>query len=101
MYAYALTEKKDYEKAKAFSTEQLKKKHNWSGVEKTLYIVLAYIHKKQGEEKLAKEMFEMQRSIDGKGKTAERIHKEFISRKDKAYLDDIIETLKPYGLPDK
>ena len=73
MYAYALTEKKDYEKAKAFSTEQLKKKHNWSGVEKTLYIVLAYIHKKQGEEKLAKEMFEMQRKKDSKGMSAQPV----------------------------
>ena len=101
MYAHALTEKGDYEKAIEYSKAQLTKKHNWTGVDQTLYMLLAYIYKKQGNEKLAKEMFEMQRSIDGKGKTAERIHKEFISRKDKAYLDDIIETLKPYGLPDK
>ncbi len=101
MYAYALTEKKDYEKAKAFSTEQLKKKHNWSGVEKTLYIVLAYIHKKQGSEKLAKEMFEMQRKNGGKSLTAQQIHKGFISKKDKTFLNDIIETLKPFGLPDQ
>jgi len=101
MYAYALTENKDYEKAKEFCTEQLKQKHNWSGVEKTLYIVLAYIHKKQGSEKLAKEMFEMQRKKDGKGMSAQQIHKGFISKKDKTFLNDIIETLKPFGLPDK
>ena len=101
MYAYALTENKDYEKAKEFCTEQLKQKHNWSGVEKTLYIVLAYIHKKQGSEKLAKEMFEMQRKKDGKGMSAQQIHKGFISKKDKTFLNDIIETLKPFGLPEK
>ena len=101
MYAYALTENKDYEKAKEFCTEQLKQKHNWSGVEKTLYIVLAYIHKKQGEEKLAKEMFEMQRKKDGKGMSAQQIHKGFISKKDKTFLNDIIETLEPFGLPAK
>ena len=101
MYAYALTENKDYEKAKEFCTEQLKKKHNWSGVEKTLYIVLAYIHKKQGSEKLAKEMFEMQRKKDGKGMSAQQIHKGFISKKDKTFLNDIIETLEPFGLPEK
>ena len=101
MYAYALTENKDYEKAKEFCTEQLKKKHSWSGVEKTLYIVLAYIHKKQGEEKLAKEMFEMQRKKDGKGMSAQQIHKGFISKKDKTFLNDIIETLEPFGLPEK
>ena len=101
MYAYALTENKDYEKAKEFCTEQLKKKHSWSGVEKTLYIVLAYIHKKQGEEKLAKEMFEMQRKKDGKGMSAQQIHKGFLSKKDKTFLNDIIETLEPFGLPEK
>jgi class 3 adenylate cyclase/TolB-like protein len=101
MYAYALTEKKDYEKAKEFCTEQLKKRHNWSGVEKTLYIVLAYIHKKQGSEKLAKEMFEIQRKKGGKSITAQQIYKGFISKKDKSFLNDIVETLKPFGLPDK
>ena len=101
MYAYALAENKDYEKAKEFCTEQLNKKHNWTGVERTLYIVLAYIHKKQGEEKLAKEMFEMQRKEDGKGMSAQQIYKGFISKKDKSFLNDIVETLKPFGLPDK
>ena len=101
MYVYALAENKDYEKAKEFCTVQLNKKHNWTGVERTLYIVLAYIHKKQGSEKLAKEMFEMQRKKDGKGMSAQQIHKGFISKKDKTFLNDIIETLKPFGLPDK
>jgi class 3 adenylate cyclase/TolB-like protein len=101
MYAYALTENKDYEKAKEFCTEQLKQKHNWSGVEKTLYIVLAYIHKKQGSEKLAKEMFEMQRKKDGKGMSAQQIYKGFMSKKDKSFLNDIVVTLKPFGLHDK
>ena len=91
----------DYEKAKEFCTEQLQKKHNWSDVEKTLYIVLAYIHKKQGSEKLAKEMFEMQRKKDGKGMSAQQIYKGFISKNDKSFLNDIVETLKPFGLPDK
>ena len=101
MYAYALAENKDYEKAKEFCTEQLNTKHNWTGVERTLYIVLAYIHKKQGSEKLAKEMFEMQRKKDGKGMSAQQIHKGFISKKDKTFLNDIIETLEPFGLPEK
>ena len=101
MYVYALAENKDYEKAKEFCTEQLNKKHNWTGVERTLYIVLAYIHKKQGSEKLAKEMFEMQRKKDGKGMSAQQIHKGFISKKDKTFLNDMIETLEPFGLPEK
>ena len=98
---YALTEKKIMKKRRKLFTEQLKKKNNWTGVERTLYIVLAYIHKKQGEEKLAKEMFEMQRKKDGTGMSAQQIHKGFISKKDKSFLNDIIETLEPFGLPEK
>ena len=101
MYAHALIEKGDYDKAKKFSKEKLKKKHIWSGVDQTLYLLLAYLYEKEGDKKLAKEMFEKQREIDDKGKTAQRIHKEFITKKNKGYLDDIIATLKPYGLPDK
>ena len=66
-----------------------------------MYIVLGYIHKKQGEEKLAKEMFEMQQKKDSKGMSAQQIHKGFITKRDKTFLNDIIETLKPFGLPDK
>ena len=101
MYAHALIENKDYEKAKDFCKEKLKKKHNWSGVDQTLYLLLAYIYQKEGDKKLAVEMFNKQREIDGKGKTAQKIHKEFISKRDKTYLNDIIATLKPFGLPDK
>ena len=46
-------------------------------------------------------LFEMQRKNDGKSLTAQQIHKGFISKKDKTFLNDIIETLKPFGLPDK
>ena len=58
-------------------------------------------NKKQGEEKLAKEMFEMQRKKDSKGMSAQQIHKGFISKRDKTFLNDIIETLEPFGLPEK
>ena len=64
-------------------------------------IVIKYGGHAMGNEKLAKEMFEMQRKNDGKSLTAQQIHKGFISKKDKTFLNDIIETLKPFGLPDK
>ena len=43
-------------------------------------------------------MFMRQKSIDGKGKTGEIILKEYITARDKSYLNDIIKTLEPYGL---
>ena len=46
-------------------------------------------------------MFEMQRKKDGKGMSAQQIHKGFLSKKDKTFLNDIIETLEPFGLPEK
>ena len=46
-------------------------------------------------------MFEIQRKKDGKGMSAQQIYKGFISKKDKSFLNEIVETLKPFGLPDK
>ena len=46
-------------------------------------------------------MFELHKAIDGKGKTGEIIHKEYITARDKTYLNELISALKPYGLPEK
>ena len=46
-------------------------------------------------------MFEMQLKKDGKGMSAQQTHEGFISKKDKTFLNDMIETLKPFGLPEK
>ena len=42
-------------------------------------------------------MLEMQRKKDIKGMSAQQFHKEFITKRDKTFLNDIIETLKPFG----
>ena len=36
-----------------------------------------------------------------KGKTGEIIHKEYITARDKTYLNELISALKPYGLLEK
>jgi len=33
--------------------------------------------------------------------SAQQIHKGFISKRDKTFLNDIIDALKPFGMPDK
>jgi len=98
MYVHALIEDGQLQKAEKFSIEKLKEKQNWRGVDQTLLIQLAYIYEKNGNKKKAKKMFLQQKSIDGKGKTGEIILKEYITARDKSYLNDIIKTLEPYGL---
>ena len=98
MYVHALIEAGQLQKAEKFSIEKLKEKQNWRGVDQTLLIQLAYIYEKNGNKKKAKKMFLQQKSIDGKGKTGEIILKEYITARDKSYLNDIIKTLEPYGL---
>ena len=101
MYNHALIENKQYEKAESFALSKLNEKLNWSGVDQTLYLQLAYLYEIKGNKKKAKKMFELHKSIDGKGKTSEIIHKEYITARDKTYLNELISALKPYGLPEK
>ena len=39
-------------------------------------------------------MFELHKAIDGKGKTGEIIHKEYVTARDKTYLNGLISALK-------
>ena len=101
MYNHALIENKQYEKSESFALTKLNEKHNWSGVDQTLYLQLAYLYELKGSKKKAKKMFELHKAIDGKGKTGEIIHKEYITARDKTYLNELISALKPYGLTEK
>ena len=101
MYNHALIENKQYEKSESFALTKLNEKHNWSGVDQTLYLQLAYLYELKGSKKKAKKMFELHKAIDGKGKTGEIIHKEYITARDKTYLNELISALKPYGLSEK
>ena len=101
MYNHALIENTQYDEAENFALTKLNEKHNWSGVDQTLYLQLAYLYELKGSKKKAKKMFELHKSIDGKGKTGEIIHKEYITARDKTYLNELISALKPYGLPEK
>ena len=101
MYNHALIENKQYEKSERFALTKLNEKHNWSGVDQTLYLQLAYLYELKGSKKKAKKMFELHKAINGKGKTGEIIHKEYITARDRTYLNELISALKPYGLREK
>ena len=81
-----------------FETE-LQKKHSWSGTVQTMYVLSAFIKVKQGKEKEAIALFEKQKDLDGKGKTAKRIKGELFGLRNKAFLNELLDTLEPYGLP--
>jgi adenylate cyclase len=100
LYGYALTEHRAYDKALDFFETELQKKHSWSGTEQTLYILSAFIKIKQGKEKEAYLLFEKQRELDGKGKTAKRIKGELFGLRNKTFLTELLNTLAPLGLPD-
>ena len=99
LYGYALTEKKEYDKALIFFETELQKKHYWSGTVQTMYILSAFIKVKQGKEKEAVALFEKQKELDGKGKTAKRIKGELFGLRNKQFLNELLQTLAPFGLP--
>ena len=99
LYGYALTEQKAYDKALVFFETELQKKHSWSGTVQTMYVLSAFIKVKQGKEKEATALFEKQKALDGKGKTAKRIKGELFGLRNKTFLNELLQTLAPFGLP--
>ena len=65
-----------------------------------MYVLSAFIKVKQGNEKDAEVLFEKQKEIDGKGKTAKRIKGELFGLRNKNFLNELLNTLKPLGLPE-
>ena len=65
LYSYALVESGDFDKALKFFEIELQKDHAFGGFSQTMYLLSAYINKKRGNEKKAKELFEKQKSEDG------------------------------------
>ena len=65
-----------------------------------MYVLSAFIKFKPGKEKEANVLFEKQKELDGKGKTAKRIKGELFGVRDKTSLNELLNTLKPLGLPE-
>ena len=97
-YSYALVENGDFDKALKFFEDELQKEHAFGGFSQTMYLLSAYINKKRGNEKKAKELFEKQKSEDGKGKSAKRIKGELSMLKNKGFIDELIDELSSLGL---
>ena len=65
-----------------------------------MYVLSAFINVKRGNEKDAEVLFEKQKEIDGKGKTAKRIKGELFGLRNKKFVNELLNTLKPLGLPE-
>ena len=98
LYSYALVENGDFDKALKFFEAELRKEHAFGGFSQTMYLLSAFINKKRGNEKKAKELFEKQKSEDGKGKSAKRIRGELSMLKNKGFIDELINELSSLGL---
>ena len=97
-YSYALVENGDFDKALKFFEAELQKEHAFEGFSQTMYLLSAFIHKKRGNEKKAKDFFANQKNEDGKGKSAKRIRGELSMLKNKGFIDDLINELSSLGL---
>ena len=64
-----------------------------------MYILSAFIKVKQGKGKEAVALFQKQKELDGKGKTAKRIKGELFGLRNKKFLNELLQTLAPFGLP--
>ena len=97
-YSYALVENGNFDKALKFFDSELKKEHAFGGFSQTMYLLSAFINKKRGDGKKAKEFFEKQKSQDGKGKSANRIRGELSMLKNKGFINELINELSSLGL---
>ena len=97
-YSYALVENGNFDKALKFFDSELRKEHAFGGFSQTMYLLSAFINKKRGDEKKAKEFFEKQKSQDGKGKSANRIRGELSMLKNKSFINELINELSSLGL---
>ena len=100
-YAINKTRSGDYESARAFMKQQLERKHSWEDAERTFYIMLAYISMKEGNLTKAQEYFALQKNENGIGQTAKQFLSDNQAAKDQSFYVDVVETLKPLGLPNE
>ena len=98
LYSYALVENGDFDKALKFFEAEMRKEHAFGGFSQTMYLLSAFINKKKGNEKRARELFTKQKEEDGKGKSAKRIRGELSMLKNKAFIDELIAELSTLGL---
>ena len=91
----------DYEKAKNYALEQSNKDYLWAGARETFHTVLAYIYYKEGDEILAKDHFEKQKTMKNSITKWWIENFDFVNSRSKEFMNDYVKVLQKYGLPDQ
>jgi len=91
----------DYEKAKKYALEQSNKDYVYAGARETFHTVLAYIYHKEGDEKLAKDHFEKQKTMKNSITKWWIENFDFINSRSKEFMNDYVKVLQSLGMPDQ
>jgi len=91
----------DYEKAKNYALEQSNKDYLWAGARETFHTVLAYIYYKEGDEILAKDHFEKQKTMKNSITKWWIENFDFVNSRSKEFMNDYVKVLQSLGMPDQ
>jgi len=91
----------DYEKAKNYALEQSNKDYLWAGARETFHTVLAYIYYKEGDEILAKDHFEKQKTMKNSITKWWIENFDFVNSRPKEFMNDYVKVLQSLGMPDQ
>jgi TolB-like protein/class 3 adenylate cyclase len=91
----------DYEKAKKYALEQSNKDYLWAGARETFHTVLAYIYYKEGDEILAKDHFEKQKTMKNSITKWWIENFDFVNSRPKEFMNDYVKVLQSLGMPDQ
>jgi len=91
----------NYEKAKNYAMQHSNKDYLYTGASETFHTVLAYIHHKEGDAKLAKDHFEKQKTMKNSITKWWIENFDFINTRSKEFMNDYIKVLQSLGMPDQ
>ncbi len=100
-YTYALLQNGDIEAAKIYALEQSAKEHSYSRGNAAFFALLAYIHHKEGDEELAQEYFDKQKTMQNRMTKASIEFRDFSTVRSKVFVNDYVKVLQSLGLPDQ
>ena len=100
-YTYALLQNGDIEAAKIYALEQSAKEHSYSRGNAAFFALLAYIHHKEGDEELAQEYFDKQKTMQNRMTKASIEFRDFSTVRSKVFVNDYVKVLQSLGMPDQ
>ena len=100
-YTYALMQNGDLEAAKKYALEQSTKEHGYSRGSAAFLAMMAYIYHKEGNEELAKEYFEKQKTMKNRMTKMSIETRDFSTVRSKVFVNDYVKVLQSLGMPDQ